>query len=338
MKRVVMDSGLLDSEIRPQPLLSEFRRQSIEDAKSFFSDASLFVEVPCPACDSEERSDAFEKEGFTYRQCADCDSVYVSPRPTHEALTLYYRESQATKYRVEHFQRETAEARRTHLLRSLANWLGRIVDEQGNADARTFIDIGTNSTVLFDEIQRLGLFDNSYALHPLPGLEGELDALNVETIDESLLDAGAITALQQLENQFSPFDLIKSAGDMLAINGLFFFTTRTMSGFDLQMLWDKTPYIFVPEHLNLLSLEGIDQLVHRAGLNIVELSTPGQLDLELTAQAAKADPAIQLPNFINYLIHQRDELAHSDFQVFLQKHRLSSHVRVAAFRPKGVDA
>ena len=70
MKRVVMDSGLLDSEIRPQPLLSEFRRQSIEDAKSFFSDASLFVEVPCPACDSEERSDAFEKEGFTYRQFA----------------------------------------------------------------------------------------------------------------------------------------------------------------------------------------------------------------------------------------------------------------------------
>ena len=338
MKRVVMDSGLHDSEIRPQPLLNEFRRQSIEDANSFFSDISQLVEVPCPACDSAERSDAFQKEGFTYHQCADCESVYVSPRPTHEALARYYRESQATKYRVEHFQRETAEARRTRLLRSLSNWLGRIVDEKGNAEARTFVDIGTNSAVLFDEIQRLGLFDSLYALRPLPGLEGELEALNVETIDTTFHDAGAITALQQLENQFSPFDLIKSAGDMLAINGIFFFTTRTISGFDLQMLWDKAPYIFVPEHLNLLSLEGIDRLVHRAGLNIIELSTPGQLDLELTAQAAKGDPSIQLPNFIEYLIHHRDELAHSDFQVFLQKHRLSSHVRVAAFRPKGVDA
>ncbi|MFP6584881.1 MAG: methyltransferase domain-containing protein [Candidatus Hydrogenedentota bacterium] len=337
MKRVVMDSGLHDSIIRPQSLLSEFRRRSIEDAKAFFSDASLLVDVPCPACESSEGNDAFEKEGFTYHQCADCESLYVSPRPSHEALAEYYQKAKATTFRVEHFQRETAEARRKHLLRSFSNWLGRIVDEQGSSDARSFIDIGTNSAVLFDEIQHLDLFDTFYALNPLPGLTEELEALNVQTVSESLLNARAITALQQIENQFSPFDFLKTAGDMLAINGLLFFTTRTISGFDLQMLWGKTPYIFVPEHLNLLSLEGIDHLVHRAGLDIIELSTPGQLDLELTAQAAKADSTIKLPHFVEYLIHQRDELAHSDFQAFLQKHRLSSHVRVAAFRPKGVD-
>ena len=338
MKRVVMDSGLHDASIRPHLLLSEFRRLSIEDAKSFFSDTTQFVEVPCPACDSDRRTEAFKKEGFTFNQCADCKSVYVSPRPSEEMLARYYRDSQATKYRVAHFQRETAEARRTYLIRSLANWLGRIVDEKGNTEARTFVDIGSNSTILFDEIQRLDLFDNVCTLRPLPGLEAEFEAQGIRPIEESLIDAGAITALQQLENQFSPYDFIKSAGDMLAINGLFFFTSRTISGFDLQMLWDKTPYIFVPEHLNLLSLGGIDRLVHRAGLSIIELSTPGQLDLELTAQAAKADPTVELPKFIDYLIHHRDELAHSDFQAFLQKHRLSSHVRVAAFRPKGVDA
>lgn len=337
MKRVVMDSGLHDSIIRPQSLLNEFRRQSIEDAKAFFGDASLLLDVPCPACESDERRDAFEKEGFTYHTCGDCGSLYVSPRPSQEALTEYYREAKATTYRVEHFQRETAEARRKHLLRSLSNWLGRIVDERGDCHADTFVDIGTNSAVLFDEIRRLDLFDNLSTLNPLPGLDEELEALNIQTVSESLLNAGAITALQQIENQFSPFDFLKTAGDMLAINGLLFFTTRTISGFDLQMLWDKTPYIFVPEHLNLLSLEGIDHLVHRAGLDIIELSTPGQLDLELTAQASKADPTIKLPHFVEYLINQRDELAHSDFQAFLQKHRLSSHVRVAAFRPKGVD-
>jgi hypothetical protein len=43
MKRVVVDSGLRDSEIRPQPLLSEFRRQSIEDAQVVFGDSSMLV-------------------------------------------------------------------------------------------------------------------------------------------------------------------------------------------------------------------------------------------------------------------------------------------------------
>lgn len=337
MKRVVVDSGLHDSDIRPKSLLSEFRRQSIEDAKVFFGDASQLVDVSCPACESEQRKEVFKKEGFRYHQCGDCQSVYVSPRPAEEILTRYYRESKATRYRVEHFQRETAEARRRYLLRALSNWLGRIVDEKGSTSARSFMDMGTNSTVFFDEIQRLELFEQLYTLNPLPGLDAELDALGVRMVDESLKDLGAVTAIQQLENQFSPFDFIKSAGDRLAINGLFFFTTRTISGFDLQMLWDKAPYIFVPEHLNLLSLEGIEHLVHRAGLSIIELSTPGQLDIELCMQAVKADPSIELPNFIDYLIHHRDELAHRDFQAFLQKHRLSSHVRVAAFRPQGID-
>ena len=124
---------------------------------------------------------------------------------------------------------------------------------------------------------------------------------------------------------------------MLAADGLFFFTTRTCSGFDLQMLWDKAPYIFVPEHLNLLSVTGLTRLVARGGLDLIELSTPGQLDLELTRHAVQQDPSIELHPFIAYLLEERDELAHADFQAFLQKHRLSSYARVAAARREGVS-
>lgn len=335
MKHVVIESGLHDSDIRPPSLLTEFRRLSIEGARKFFSDPSTLVEVPCPACDSPDSTEVFKKEGFTYRQCKDCESAFVSPRPNVAALADYYEDSEATQYRVEHFQRETAEARRNHLIRSLTNWMGRIIDEKGNPSARSFADFGTNSPLIFDEIDRLGLFDTKFSIDPLPGLDQELDPFDVTVADESLANLGAMTALQQLEHQFSPFNLLKTAADRLAESGLFFFTTRTISGFDLQMLWDKTPYIFVPEHLNLLSIQGIAILLERAGLETIELSTPGQLDLELTMHAAEADPEIKLPGFVQTLIDQRDELAHADFQSFLQKHRLSSHVRVAASRSKG---
>ena len=116
---------------------------------------------------------------------------------------------------------------------------------------------------------------------------------------------------------------------------MLFFTTKTISGFDLQMLWDKTPYIFVPEHLNLLSIDGLNLLIERSGFGLIELSTPGQLDVELVQLAAKEDPSIKLPSFVSYLLNHRDAEAKEDFQEFLQKHRLSSHVRVAAVKKQG---
>lgn len=329
MRRVVIDSDLHEQQIRPKPVFTEFRRQSIEDAREFFGDPDALVEVACPACDANAATSAFDKDGFHYKQCTECDSVYVSPRPTADALAAYFSNSKASAYRVEHFQRETAEARRNHLTRAHVNWLARTVDEQGNPAARAYIDVGTNSPVIFDEVARLELFDSLSTLDPLPGLTKDLAGLGVSTNPPS--NAGAITSFQQLEHQFSPYESLCALRDRLAPKGILGLMTRTISGFDLQVLWDKAPYIFVPEHLNLLSIVGLQTLINRAGLDLFELSTPGQLDLELTAQAAENDPDIELPSFVRNLLAQ-NELAQRDFQAYLQKHRLSSHVRIAAIK------
>ncbi len=332
MKHVVVTPELHEAEIRPPALLSEFKRLSVKDAKQFFGDASALVEVANPATDSRDSSFAFEKDGFRYNLAHDCGSVFVSPRPTKAALAEYYRKSAASAYRVQHFAKATQEARRSRLLRSHANWMGRLFDEHGTSRSRAYVDIGTNSPAIFDEVARLDLFTKLYSLNPLPGLEDEFRARGVEILSEPIENAGAVTAFQQLENQFSPLELVRTASQMLEPGGMFFLTTRTISGFDLQVLWDKTPYIFVPEHLNLLSIEGITRLIERGGLHTVELSTPGQIDIELVVHAARNDSTIQLPRFVRYLLEERGTLAHSDFQEYLQKHRLSSHARVAASR------
>jgi len=333
MKHVVMATGLHEADIRPSALLSEFKRLSVIDAGSFFSDPAALVEVACPACDSKDARGAFRMNEFLYNECRACGSLFVSPRPSKEALVAYYENSKASHYRVEHLARATAPARREHLLRTHANWLGRMVDEAGNPTARTYADVSTQSVQIFDEIRGLGLFDVLYSLHPLSSLDAECEAAGAQVAREPLTDLGAATAFGLLENRFCPLDFLDWIGGMLAEGGVFTFTTRTVSGFDLQVLWDKIPYIFVPEHLNLLSIEGIEQLIERSGLELLELSTPGQLDLELTSHAVDHDPSIALPLFVEYLLKHRKE-AHADFQEFLQKHRLSSHVRVAVAKPK----
>lgn len=333
MKRVVISSGLHEVDIRPPALMSEFKRLSIQDAADFFADPATLVEVNCPACDAADGEPVFRKQEFLYRRCRECGSVFVSPRPSDAALAGYYLNSRASRFRVEHFTRDTAKARRYHLLRSHANWMGQIVDEVGNPEARAYADLSSHSPQIFDEIHALNFFDPLYSVNPLVPVTESEAPVQTTTLD-ALSGLGAVSAFEKLEHQFSPHNWMMEAHKVLAGGGVFFFTTRSVSGFDLQVLWDKTPYIFVPEHINLLSIEGMHALVERAGLELVELSTPGQLDLELVLHATRQDPSIKLPSFVHYLLNHRDQLAQADFQEFLQKHRLSSHVRVAARKPK----
>lgn len=328
MKRVVVSSGLREADIRPPALLSEFKRLSVQDALEFFGDPGRLVEIPCPACNAERAKVVFKKNEFFYRCCEVCGSVFVSPRPTDAALKEYYARSRASKFRIEHYSRDTAKARRYHLLVSHANWMGQIFEEAGNPDARSYADMNSCSPEIFDEINGLNVFEPLLSVDPLLNPEGVCDAAVQVVSREHLAGMGAISAFEKIEHQFSPEIYLREMRDALADGGLFFFTTRTISGFDLQILWGRTPYIFVPEHLNLLSIEGIGMLVERCGYELIELSTPGQLDLELVRHAAMNDPSIKLPPFIKYLLEHRDQEAHWDLQEYLQKHRLSSHVRV----------
>ncbi len=332
MKRVVLSSGLRASDIRPAGLVSEFKRLSEADAAAYLSHAEALEDAACPACGGDARREAFARQGFHYQQCADCGSLYVSPRPSVVALDRYYVESAASRFRVEHYSRDTAKARRYHLLCSHANWMGQIVDEVGASGARAYADVESYSPEIFEEIARLGEFDRLYSIHPLlPPAE----SLGVHVAEGWTLPepVGAVSAFEKLEHEHDPAALLQRMADLLAQGGLVFFTTRTASGFDLQVLGEKAPYIFVPEHLNLMTVEGLTALVARAGLELIELSTPGQLDVQLVQQACAADDSIVLPPFLEYLLNERDTLAHDDFQAFLQKHRLSSHVRVAARKP-----
>lgn len=332
MKHVVVSGELDAAEIRPETLFSEFRQLSIEEAARFFSDPGELVEVACPACASEHKTAVFEKQGFQYQRCEQCRSVFVSPRPTAEALARYYRESRASQFRFEHFERRTSQARRISILRSHAGWLGRLVAEAGNHQARAYADMGTNYPVLFEEIAGLNWFEKLYSADPLPQFDEACRASGAEVRREPLSGLGAVSAFEQIEHQFSPEAMLVSAREMLAEGGMVFLTTRTISGFDLQVLWDKAPYIYVPEHMNLLSIDGIQALMDRVGFEEVELSTPGQLDVQLVQLALQEDPSIHLPSFLAYMLKHRGRETTNEFQEFLQKHRLSSHIRVAAIK------
>ena len=329
-KHTVLSSGLHDADIRPPALLNEFKRLSLEGAATYFGTPNALEKGPCPACGVDDPESAYEKDGYHYVRCMACESLYVNPRPTSAALARYYNESEASQFRAAQFAEDTAPQRRFHLLHSLASWMGQLVEESGLPANRAYGDVETYTPSLFDEVAELNCFGTLHTINARHAIAGHCAAPVESCAIEDLPPLGVISAFEKLEHQQNPEAFLQQLHAGLIADGLLFLTTRTSSGFDLQMLGEKAPYIFVPEHLNLLSIDGLGRLLQRSGFELIELSTPGQLDVEMVIQACASDPNIVLPPFAKTLLLERDRHAHGDFQAFLQKHRLSSHVRIAA--------
>lgn len=105
-------------------------------------------------------------------------------------------------------------------------------------------------------------------------------------------------------------------------------TVILISGFDLQLLWDKSENLFPPDRLNVFSVEGLYSLFDRFDFECLEFSTPGILDVEIVTEAIKKNPDIQFPRFFEYLFEKRSDAVKRSFQEFLQEGLLSSYGRI----------
>lgn len=108
-----------------------------------------------------------------------------------------------------------------------------------------------------------------------------------------------------------------------------FLSKLCVDGFDIQTLWRDSKSISPPHHLNFVSIEGFQKLFDRAGMEIIDISTPGKLDLNIVGNYLKehsktSETSLFGSRFIERL-NGHPELA-TKFQTFLADNLLSSHV------------
>jgi len=335
MRQVVVSDDYRELEIWPSESFDRYLEITEKEVKRLLIDKGHLVDIPCPACNSNSRRKGFKKFGLEYVECIDCKTLYISPRPSEEDINHYFRQAKALEFWHSHVVKESLKARIRHLFRPRAMWVANLTGESFESPG-VFVEVNSMYNEFLEEINRLNLFKVKIVLDPLIDIaeslkEGfKLVNKSIMGVSPGEIDADVVTAFAVINRVFNPEDFLNGIRTILVDNGLLLFTTSTISGFDLQVLWENSKTIFPPERLNLLSIEGIVKLLGRCGFDIIELSTPGQLDLEVVRSAIRSDDKLKAPRFISYLLNNRDEDAHRSFQEFLQRFQLSSHVRVAA--------
>ncbi len=331
------EDKMKENEIRPKNIFERFLQLAKEDIDTFFSNNEDFVHISCPACDKDEANFQFEKHDFSYVLCNFCNTLYVNPRPCRESISEYYAHSKSTKYWSEHFYKDTEEQRREKMFMPMAEFIKELIDKKFNGKVAVFADIGAGFGTFLEEIRDLEGADEIIAIEPSEDLAKICKDKGFNVIKSTLEEANKnlknkvtfATSFELFEHLYSPKDFLLGVRNILSKGGYLLFTTLNINGFDLQVLWEKSDSISPPHHLNFFNLDSAEILLKRSGFEVVSKSTPGKLDLDIVKNNYR-EKDIEIGRFLRYLIEKTEDKVQSEFQTFLQKNNLSSHMRIIA--------
>jgi SAM-dependent methyltransferase len=329
--RCSVGGAMKEAEIRDRDAHARYLELASRDAESLASDPSVWELVTCPVCAGHGERESFVKAGFRYQVCSDCDTLYANPRPHYAALERIYRESESSRFWVEEFFKPVAEARRVKIFRPRAHF---IADTFPELSSGRVADVGAGFGLFLEELRKAWAGAQLVAIEPSPEMarlcrEKELRVL--ETMLEGAGDAeppfDLITAFELFEHLHDPLAFLTQVKRLLKPNGVFLFTTLSGLGFDIQVLWERSRSIAPPHHLNFPNPFTINRLLKRAGMHLVSVETPGELDLDIVANATSEDTSLRFwPVVGSYVSHE----GKSHFQEWLRNNSLSSHMRVIA--------
>ncbi len=324
---------LRESDIRPREIFERYLELSRIDAEAM--DTSSFMEIPCPGCASRDVKLFFVKHRFSYKLCAECGSIFCSPRPDQETIDRFYRNSPSARFWAEVFFPTVQEARREKLVRPkihrILSWLSEY-----EISCQRICDVGAGGGILLQELRKILPETEFGVIEPCTALAGRCRDLGLLVLEETVERSAAwhgrfdvVLSMEVMEHVMALDRFCVSMRNLLHPNGAAVITCLNGDGFDIAVLGEHSKSVSPPHHLNFLSLEGIRRLFLRCGFSDVILQTPGQLDVEIVLNSG------HMPRFLDILA--RRDGAQSAFQQFLVDHRLSSHTWCLAF-PNGMDS
>ena len=324
--------NIKEEEIRKKEKFDKYLQLVEKDIKKNFSNKNKFVKISCPACKSKNCRDEFVKKGFTYKVCNDCQTLFVDPRPSQEALNDFYSNSISTEYWVNDFFRSVEKSRTEKIfkprVKKLVDYLGK--DKEG----WTIGDIGAGFGIFLSELKKIWENNRYIAIEPSPeqckicqGKNLEIICKPLEEITDKDKSFNLLTSFELFEHLYNPSYFLECVNKLLKPGGYFLLTTLNGLGFDIQILKEKSKSVFPPHHLNFFNPNSIAMLLEKNGFEVIDISTPGKLDWDIVENMIKKEK-IKIEGFWHLLADKKDPLMKEELQQWISKNNLSSHMQI----------
>ncbi len=324
-----------ESQIRPEKLMQENARLRRADLRRLVKQKHQFVLVNCPACDSRQQTRLWVKDNFRFVRCRKCDTVFISPRPSQAILGNFYQQALSIKHWNDEIFPASEEMRRKQIFKPRAQRVKELCHRY-RVRRKLLVDVGAGFGTFGEEITKLKLFNRIVMVEPSPDLAETCRRKNLEVVEDiientNLNQIDVMTNFELIEHLFSPKKFIQACARALSKRGLLILTTPNIKGFDLMVLGKASNHIAGPNHLNYFHPASLRNLVEKCGLKVVEVLTPGELDVDVVKQKVlNGEISLgQQPVWQEILFNQGEATADS-FQKFLQRHNLSSHMWLVA--------
>lgn len=287
-----------------------------------------FISVNCPACCSDKKELELVFFGLNYQRCINCRAVYVSPSPLEQHIAWLVDNGQIYKKAIQKVSEETKKSRKIYLYKKRTDFILEQLAKY-KVRGRKIIDIGGGGGEMAEDWAERNLFDSITVVEPqslkvnlpkvkvIKGFFGDCEL--AEKFD-------VITAFEVVEEILNPDKFLKKIKDSLNDEGIFIFSTPNIDGFEMSTL-GKLSTAMRFSHIRLYNIKSIKILLERNGFEVLDIQTPGELDVEMVYKRFVEGKLLIENNPALRFLLEDGYIHREEFQNFLQKKLMSSHLK-----------
>lgn len=317
-------------DIHPNGVAEEFERLMLTDIDDMLRRTGDFIDTCCPACHGSQVHKVFNYQKLDYRRCKNCEMLYISPAPSEQQHLDFVRNSRAMAFWREQLPPDMKTSRRPMYQERVtyARYVWKLLGLQPN----NVLELGAGNGEFAEELSATGAADSIVLLEPQAL---KLEASNIEIITEGFeaLEQAerrfdTVFAWELIEHVLEPDDFLRLVRKVLKPGAPLILSTPNERSVETRKLGTNSSNIIF-DHVRLYNPMAMQALMVRNGFRIVELITPGKLDVDRLLHHRNVKPeAFANDPTLNLILDDKE--ATEDFQSFLQSHCLSSHMRVVA--------